>query len=184
MDIPGFTYMPDIIPDCIMKELNEFFDSSDQWVPVSSSANSRHVMQFGYQYNYKTGNTSQTTDPFPPVIQKLRFLIKQAGIIPDYIPLNQCIINMYLPGQGISAHIDSTAYMDHICCFTVGSPSTLVFSRDEETKEVYPMPGSLYVMSGESRYDWKHSMPSRKSDVVDGKRIPRGTRISITFRSV
>ena len=36
------------------------------------------------------------------------------------------------------------------------------------------------VMSGECRFHWKHSIPSRKKD----HGVLRGTRISMTWRSV
>ena len=39
-------------------------------------------------------------------------------------------------------------------------------------------------MSGDSRYKWKHEMRGLKTDTVDGKKIKRGVRTSITFRSV
>jgi alkylated DNA repair dioxygenase AlkB len=45
-------------------------------------------------------------------------------------------------------------------------------------------PGSLYVMQGEARYQWKHGIMARKSDVYSGRRIQRGRRISLTFRTV
>jgi alkylated DNA repair dioxygenase AlkB len=45
-------------------------------------------------------------------------------------------------------------------------------------------PGSLYVMQGEARYQWKHSIPSRKTDVYGQGRIQRHRRVSLTFRIV
>jgi alkylated DNA repair dioxygenase AlkB len=60
----------------------------------------------------------------------------------------------------------------------------MLFETKYESKEVYVAPDSLYIMSGEARYIWKHSMLSRKTDMVDGKRIKRGRRISLTFRNV
>ena len=48
-------------------------------------------------------------------------------------------------------------------------------------------PGSVYVLSGEARYDYEHGIPHREEDIVkdgDGNetRIRRGVRMSITFR--
>ena len=39
-------------------------------------------------------------------------------------------------------------------------------------------------MSGDSRYKWCHSMPSKKFDIVNNIRIQRERRISLTFRNV
>lgn len=43
---------------------------------------------------------------------------------------------------------------------------------------------SLLIMSGEARYGWKHSIPARTFDVVDGEWIERERRISLTYREV
>ena len=39
-------------------------------------------------------------------------------------------------------------------------------------------------MTGEARSKWAHEMPCRMSDIVEGKKINRGTRYSITFRMI
>jgi alkylated DNA repair dioxygenase AlkB len=43
---------------------------------------------------------------------------------------------------------------------------------------------SLVVLSGEARYDWRHAIPGRKSDTQEGRMVPRGRRLSLTFRNV
>jgi len=45
-------------------------------------------------------------------------------------------------------------------------------------------PGSLLVMRGEARYRWKHDIPSRKSDLYEGRTIQRLRRVSITLRTI
>ena len=91
---------------------------------------------------------------------------------------NQCIINRYLPGQGIGAHIDVKSYGDHIVCFTLGSGREMEFTRDDDNYCLYTEPRSAYVMSGDSRYKWKHQMRLRKSD----SGVSRSVCYSITFR--
>ena len=97
---------------------------------------------------------------------------------------NQCLINNYEPGQGISKHIDLITFGGVIGCFTFGSGSVMTFRRNNEVFNIYVRPNSLYIMSGESRYIWTHEMPSRKSDVVEGKKLLRNRRVSVTFRHV
>jgi alkylated DNA repair dioxygenase AlkB len=98
--------------------------------------------------------------------------------------LNQCIVNKYEPKQGISAHIDKTTFGPVIVCFTLNSGTTMTFSRMvgdiKEVIEKYVEPNSVYLMTGESRYLWKHEIKSRLTD----NRIKRKTRISVTFRTV
>ena len=94
--------------------------------------------------------------------------------------LNQCLINRYLPGQGIGAHIDKVEFGDTIVCFTFGSGREMVFSLGDTAYNIRTEPLSMYVMTGDSRWKWKHEMKQRKSD----NGIPRGTVYSITFREI
>jgi len=57
-------------------------------------------------------------------------------------------------------------------------------SVTQEQRDLYVAPRSVYIMTGEARYKWKHEMIARKSDIVDGKRVKRERRISITLRNV
>jgi alkylated DNA repair dioxygenase AlkB len=45
-------------------------------------------------------------------------------------------------------------------------------------------PRSLVVMRGPAWHGWTHAIPARKSDVIDGRRIPRGRSVSLTFRTM
>jgi hypothetical protein len=45
-------------------------------------------------------------------------------------------------------------------------------------------PRSIYVLTGEARYRFTHAITAALSDTVDGKAIQRGTRTSITFRTI
>jgi hypothetical protein len=40
------------------------------------------------------------------------------------------------------------------------------------------------LLSGESRYQWQHSIPPRKSDKWNGRTMHRKRRVSLTFRVV
>ena len=59
----------------------------------------------------------------------------------------------------------------------------MIFKIGENIKNFYVNNNSLYIMSGESRWDWSHEIKGVKNDIIDGKRVPRKSRISITFRS-
>ena len=96
----------------------------------------------------------------------------------------QCIVNNYESGQGINKHIDLDAFGPVIGCFSLGSGCTMRFSLDEERVDIYIEPNSLYVMSGDARSKWTHEMPATKTDLIDGKRVSRNRRVSLTFRSI
>ena len=55
--------------------------------------------------------------------------IQRKIINKDYI-FNQCIVNNYLSGQGISQHTDIKSYGDIIGCFTLGGGATMTFKNN------------------------------------------------------
>lgn len=183
----GLHYFENIFKSKQEKELIDFLDKST-WKSLSDSPNSRKVQHYGYLYDYKTGKIKEKTDNIPEefnfIIDLLKNQCKILRILPDDYEFNQLIVNNYDPGQGISAHIDTKEYGGIIGCYTIGGGTIMRFSKDKEEYDLYVEPRSLYIMSDESRYKWKHEMISRKSDVVDGEKIKRDRRISITFRFV
>lgn len=183
--IPGLYYVENTNLDLssIIKKLDE-----KNWISVSNHPNSRKVQHYGYKYGYRSYDIHQKTDPIPnfllPLQKKLIKIAKFKKIINEDYVFNQCIINNYVKNQGISKHIDVKDYGNVIGCYTTGSGATMRFRLGKEKVDIYTKPNSLYIMSGDARYKWTHEMPSNLSDLVDGKRIKRGRRISITFRNV
>ena len=45
-------------------------------------------------------------------------------------------------------------------------------------------PGGLCVMTGPARHEWRHGIAARKTDPGPSGRVPRGRRVSVTFRTV
>ncbi len=102
-------------------------------------------------------------------------------------PADQVIVNEYLPGQGISAHVDCVpCFGPEVAAVSLGSACTMDFI-DPDGAERVPVrlePGSLLVMRGPARYSWRHAIAARKSDPTPRGRVPRGRRVSVTFRTV
>lgn len=183
--VPGLYYIDDIKEDTthVIGELDTL-----PWVPLTNSKNSRVVQHYGYKYNYVTYNIREKCEELPVFLHVFRDLLtsicRDLNLVDDKYTFNQCIINNYYTGQGISPHIDVKGYGGVIGCYTIGSGTTMIFDKGEEKVEVYVKPNSLYIMSGDARYAWRHSMPSRKSDEVEEEKKERGRRISLTFRCV
>jgi len=187
-NVPGLYYVENIIDPTYSAQLIDYLDHMGIWSSVTLSSNSRKVQHYGYKYNYKNHNNKELSIPIPDILSDLIYTLTSAVKeleMPD-VPseFNQVIVNNYEPGQGISKHTDLLSYGPVIGCYTIGSGAKMYFKKDNEIVELYVEPNSLYIMSGESRYQWTHEMPSTKTDLVDGKRIPRERRISITFRHV
>lgn len=96
----------------------------------------------------------------------------------------QAILNLYPPGQGITPHIDLPhRYADGILGVSLIGGTVMDFSHPTKgTRSVYLPVRSVYVLSGEARWDWTHGITGRDRDVVDGVTILRDLRVSVTFR--
>ena len=185
--ISGLFYIKDIKINTsnIIKNLDEL-----HWVPLSNNKNSRMVQHYGYKYDYLTKKINVKSNELPNFLLNLQSILTQICINIDICKttyeFNQCIVNNYYTGQGISKHIDVKSYGEIIGCFSLGSGATMRFTNsiNDEKHDIYVEPNSLYIMSGDARYIWTHEMIYAKYDNVDNKIIPRDRRISVTFRNV
>lgn len=147
----------------------------------------RRTQHYGYKYDYtkKKIDKSFYVGPIPNFIATYcDFLIANNyfKIVPD-----QVIINEYLPGQGISPHIDCTScFDDTIASLSLNSSCVMEFSKcgQQDKKHLLLEPLSLLILTDNARYRWMHAIPSRIEDVWNGENLPRGRRISLTFRKV
>jgi len=180
--IDGLKYLPDFLnAECEQQLLTEIDGRS--WLGDLK----RRVQHYGYKYDYRARiiDTSMFLGPLPGWAQSLASDLQKQKVFPN-IP-DQLIVNEYRPGQGISAHVDcEPCFGDVIASITLGSGCTMDFTRvyGHEKFSQHLEPRSLVVMTGEARYAWKHAIPPRKTDLLDGRRIARGRRVSLTFRTV
>lgn len=182
--ISGLYYYSNFLTVSEEETLINFLEKEPQWFSISKSDNSRKVLHYGYMYNYKNYGKLEKAPIFPELVQLIKNKIIEKQSLSNEYYLDQCIVNKYNPGQGIASHIDSSIFKNFICCVTLGSGAIIDFTKESETKSLYVEPRSLYIMSDEARYQWVHGMKSRKSDTVDGKKIKRGTRYSLTYRTI
>lgn len=147
----------------------------------------RRVQHYGYVYDYRRRriDPDMYRGPLPVPAQQLAERLHEDGYI-DCVP-DQMIVNEYQPGQGISAHIDcEPCFGDTIVSVSLGSACVMHFTY-VETGENYSLllePGSVLSFTGEARYQWRHSIPARKTDVWKHQKIYRSRRVSLTFRRV
>lgn len=98
---------------------------------------------------------------------------------------DQIIVNEYLPGQGISEHIDCTpCFGGTICSLSLGSSCLMDFTKGALKQSILLEPRSLLILKSDSRYLWKHGIASRRIDKLRSLQIKRERRISLTFRNV
>ncbi|MFN3170418.1 MAG: alpha-ketoglutarate-dependent dioxygenase AlkB [Hyphomicrobiales bacterium] len=146
----------------------------------------RRVQHFGYRYDYRarTVTSDAYLGPLPTWSDAIvQDLIDAAWLskAPD-----QLIVNEYMPGQGIAAHIDCVpCFGDTIVSVSLLSACEMRF-RDRKTGGQLAIglaPRSALVLTGPARFGWTHQIPARKSDLIAGQRQKRSRRLSLTFRS-
>lgn len=147
----------------------------------------RRVQHYGWKYDYTARRVDEAMrlGPLPEWLEGLCCRLQQT----EYFPKrpDQVIINEYLPGQGIAPHIDCVpCFGETIASLSLNSPCVMEFIHAETGGKITRLleSRSLLVLSGEARYRWKHGIPARKSDKIAGQTIPRGRRLSLTFRTV
>lgn len=182
-DIPGLRYIENYITDDEQLQLLALVDKG-LWLKDLK----RRVQHYGFKYNYKARKVdmSMHVGELPEWLKVLSVELYEKGYMPKVA--DQVIVNEYLPGQGISAHIDcEPCFQDTIASLSLGSSCIMNFTHKLDKTKKYPIllePGSLIVLSDEARYNWLHEIPVRKSDLWNGVRYPRQRRVSLTFRKV
>lgn len=179
-DIGGLCYIPNFISE---KEHDVLLTAIDE-LPWLTDLK-RRVQHYGYKYDYKARNILPDSylGELPLWLGDLQERLFTNGILkqkPD-----QAIINEYMPGQGISAHIDCVpCFDDVIASLSLGSDVIMQLSSGGQKHNVFLEKRSLIILSGVARYKWQHAIPARKSDIIDGIKLQRQRRVSVTFRKV
>lgn len=177
MKISGLQLVEKFISPKEHHDLIKFIDSQS-WSTVLK----RRVQQYGFAYNYSSTYTKpEATTAIPSEFNFLIDKIMEQGLFsqrPD-----QIIVNEYLPGQGILSHTDHVKHFgDTVASLSLGSNCIMNFELGSNQHEILLPIQSLLVLTGDARYKWKHGIIKRKKDTIDGKRIARKRRVSITFR--
>jgi len=180
--ISGLSYNPDSITTNMAQNLLRHIDGEAWRTDLK-----RRVQHHGYIYDYKrrTVTTDMALGDLPIWSQSLIDLLadhSEFGIRAD-----QMIINEYLPGQGITSHVDcEPCFGDVIASLSLNSPCVMDFTHTVTSKKQSLLlePNSLLIMRGEARYDWKHGIPARQKDKYEDQTYQRERRVSVTFRKV
>ncbi|WVW78524.1 hypothetical protein I302_100479 [Kwoniella bestiolae CBS 10118] len=188
-DIPGLWVYPGLLPDELVRHALDDIASGD----LFSGGERDQVMLF------EAPKALSTESSLPTYIIDLVSSVKKlletrvpsetVNLLFDQPLARQVILNLYPPGQGISPHIDlPNRYADGIlgCSLTGGCVMTL--SKEGEEHRIYMPPRTIYVLSGEARWEWYHGIQGRLEDVVENadeggvETILRDLRVSVTFR--
>lgn len=183
LPIKGLTYIPDYISDRLHARLIEVINEN----PWRNDLK-RRVQHYGYIYDYRSRSINKEMylgelPKFCAYFAQKFYEEKLFSELPD-----QVIVNEYLPGQGIAAHVDcEPCFEDTVISMSLGSACILNFTNVENPKLKYQQilqPRSVVILKEEARYKWKHGIAAKKSDLINGVKQMRDRRISLTFRKV
>ncbi|MFL5347006.1 MAG: alpha-ketoglutarate-dependent dioxygenase AlkB [Hyalangium sp.] len=172
----GLIYVPEFMTEAEERELLEHVPAvSYAEIRMRGQVARRRTAHFGWLYGYE----SWKVDPGPPIPGFLLPLRARCAELMEESSerLVEALLSEYTPGATIGWHRDAPMFGPKVVGVSLGSPCRMRFQRgkDEErrTFEVELQPRSAYVLSGEARSAWQHSIPAVKQ-----------TRYSITFRTL
>lgn len=177
--LPGLTIISNFITpqeeETLLKDIQK-----EEW----DTRLKRWTQHYGYEYQY-TSRTI-TKDNYLGELPKWSNFVTEKIKKTEYFDkeINQIIVNRYLPGEGIYAHIDvPTIFGNTIYSLSLESGCIMTFTKGSESVDCYLNPRSLLIMTGDARYKWKHEIKTRTVDKVGGRKVKRGTRVSLTLRT-
>lgn len=178
--LDGLLLYPDFIDGSMEEALIREIDG-ETWVVDYE----RRLQYYGYRNELETPYDLVTYPvPMPRLMRELARRIVEQKIL-HALP-DQVIVNEYVPGKGIVPHKDRNYFDNQICGVNLGSGCIMRFTKtsSKEFVDIEIPRRSVYVMQDDARYKWKHSIPPRKKDTVDGNVQHRERRVSITYRKV
>jgi DNA oxidative demethylase len=171
----GFVYRPELLSveeeSGLLEVLGELrFDP----IVLHGQAARRTGRHYGLDYDYQA-RTPQPGEPIPHWILAVHPRAAElAGVEPD--DLVEVLVQRYPPGSTIGWHRDAPAF-GTVVGVSLGGSARLRFQRGKgDERRVYEAlaePRSGYVLAGEARTAWQHSIPPTKE-----------LRYSITFRTL
>lgn len=171
----GFRYAENFITDEEERGLLEALGLLDlKPFEFHGHIGNRRVTSFGLKYNFSRRAVETASDIPPFLADVLPRVARFARCKPD--AFRQVGVNEYRAGAGIGWHKDKPEF-GVVVGLSLGAPATMRFRKPlgkawERVSHVV-QPRSIYILAGEARTGWEHSIP----EVTD-------LRYSITFRTL
>jgi alkylated DNA repair dioxygenase AlkB len=171
----GLVLRTDVITPSQESDLIARFEAL-RWdrIVIRGQAARRTARHFGLSYDYDR-REPEPGEAIPSWLEPARRAAAGvAGVLPD--ELVEALAHRYPPGSTLGWHRDAPAFGIVVGISLLGT-ARLRFQRGKReqrrTWEVAVAPRSGYVLAGEVRWSWEHSIPATKE-----------LRYSITFRTL
>ena len=174
MELPGFKYQPELIS---IEEAESLLDNIRNLrfchIRMHGVIARRRVIHYGWDYGYDSWKITPTL-PIPDFLSPLRRIAAGfAGVDPS--ALEEVLVTEYPPGAGIGWHRDAPMFGLVVGVSLVGY-CRFRFRRGPGHKALIDHilePRSAYVLDGQARHEWQHSISPVKQ-----------LRYSIAFRTL
>ena len=171
----GLRYQPEFVSKATESELIARISQLPlQPFQFGAFEGKRRVASFGFRYDYALHRLAEA-DPIPAWLASVARSVESFGDMPAG-HVRQILCTEYDVGVGIGWHRDKP-HFDRIFGLSLGASCKFRFRRAAAEKwERFTLPAeprSLYMMGGESRQVWEHSIPAVEQ-----------RRYSITFRTM
>jgi alkylated DNA repair dioxygenase AlkB len=171
----GFVYRPGFVSDVEEHDLVDALGRVEfSEVRMRGAVARRRTAHFGWLYGYETWRI----EPGPPIPHFLLPLRDRVGALAgvESDSLVEVLLTEYQPGAGIGWHRDAPMF-GLVAGVSLLGACRFRFERGEgperDTRAVDLAPRSAYLLTGEARETWRHSIPPTKA-----------LRYSITFRTL
>jgi alkylated DNA repair dioxygenase AlkB len=171
----GFVYRPDFVSAAEEHELVAALRGLEfSEVRMRGAVARRRTAHFGWLYGYETWRI----EPGPPIPDALLPLRERAARLAGVSAedLVEVLLTEYQPGAGIGWHRDAPMF-GVVAGVSLLGACRFRFERGtgeaRETRAVELAPRSAYLLTGEARDSWRHSIPPTKA-----------LRYSATFRTL
>lgn len=171
---PGFKYQPDLTSkDEERRLVGQIAGLPLKAFEFQGFLGKRRIVSFGWRYDFNGGGLQKTAD-MPAFLLPIRERAASfAGLSPER--LQQVLLTEYKSGVQIGWHKDRSVFGE-VVGISLLSPCTFRLRRKAggnwQRVSIVAEPRSAYLLSGEARNEWEHSIPA----VED-------LRYSITFRN-
>ena len=172
----GFHYLPDFLSIGEERAILERLDAlTFGAVEMHGIVAKRKVLHFGWRYGYESWNITPG-ETIPDWLLPLRE--RAAGLMEETAEkIEEILLSQYPPGAGIGWHRDAPMFGSKVVGVSLLGPCRLRFQRKRgvtrDVSESQLDPRSAYLLSGQARLMWQHSIPPTKV-----------LRYSITFRTL
>lgn len=171
----GLRYVPDLLGVAEETELVERVGHVElSTVEMRGQVARRRTAHFGWVYGYE----SWRIEPGPPIPTFLEPLRERAAVLAGVEPtaLAEVLLTEYPAGAGIGWHRDAPQFGVVVGVSLLGACRMrfrLGTAATRETRTLVLEPRSAYVLDGDVRWRWQHSIPPTKA-----------LRYSVTFRTL